>query len=143
LSQIITPEDLAKNNTEDGHQLALMQWCALNFDKYPELKWLHHSPNGGSRHKAEASKLKAMGVKEGFPDLLLLVKRGQWSGLTIELKRIEGGLTAKGNVKKKGVVRKEQEDWGKFLQSQGFGFSVCYGWEMARDILIQYLRYKE
>ena len=38
----ITPESLAKNNTEDEHQLALMQWCALNFNKYPELKWLHH-----------------------------------------------------------------------------------------------------
>jgi len=56
----ITPEQLAASGSEDGHQLAIMQWCALNLNMYPELKWLHHSPNGGFRVKREAAKLKAI-----------------------------------------------------------------------------------
>ena len=132
---MITPEQLAKDS-EDSHQLALLCWCALNYNKYPELKWLHHSPNGGSRDKREGAKFKAMGVKPGFPDLCLLVKRGAWSGILIELKvpKLKGT--------KNGGASQEQLDWGAHLLSNGFGFKVCHGWEEARDMLIQYLEWK-
>ena len=33
-------------------------------------------PNGGSRHPAEAARLKAQGVKAGVPDLCIPVARG-------------------------------------------------------------------
>jgi hypothetical protein len=129
--KLITPEQLAASGSEDGEQLALMCWCALNFDKYPELRWLAHVPNGGFRDKREAAKLKAMGVKPGFPDLILLVKRGEYSGILIEMKKL-----------KKGVVRLNQTEWGKFLTSNGFGFKVCYGWIDAKDTLVSYLEWK-
>ena len=45
-----------------------------------------HCPNGGSRNAIEASKLKAMGVKAGIPDCLILDQRKGYSGLAIELK---------------------------------------------------------
>lgn len=32
----------------------------------------HHSPNGGKRSKAEASRFKMMGVLAGFPDLFFM-----------------------------------------------------------------------
>lgn len=127
----ITPEQLASSGTEDGEQLALFCWIALNINQYPDLKWLHHSPNGGSRHKAEAAKLKAMGVKSGFPDLILILKRGKFNGLCIELKRL-----------KKGKVSDRQNEWGEYLKLQGFGFAVCNGWLEARDMLISYLEWK-
>lgn len=136
MPKIITPEDLAKSGTEDGHQLALLCWCSQNFDKYPDLKWLHHSPNGGSRSKSEAARFKAMGVKAGFPDLVLLVKRGQWAGLLIELKRPELIKT------KNGGASDAQLEWEEYLLSAGYGFRLCHGWEMARDTLISYLEWK-
>lgn len=40
-----------------------------------------HIPNGGSRHLLEAVKLKAMGVKPGFPDIMIFVPKMQWSEL--------------------------------------------------------------
>lgn len=133
---MITPESLA-TGSEDGEQLAVMCWAALNFDKYSELKWLHHSPNGGFRNKREAGKLKAMGVKRGFPDLELLIKRGKFSGLLIELKVIKLKNT------KNGGASDEQVEWGKFLLENDFGYKLCHGWEDARDTLISYLEYKE
>lgn len=45
-----------------------------------------HCPNGGSRNGIEAAKLKAMGVKAGIPDCLILDNRRGYAGLAIELK---------------------------------------------------------
>lgn len=127
---MITPEQLASSGSEDGQQLALLCWCALNATKYPELKWLYHIPNGGSRHKAEAGKLKGMGVKSGVPDLCLPIKRGAYSGLYVELKKLKGGK-----------VSDEQDAWIALLQSQGFGAIVCHGWIEARNVLVEYLKW--
>lgn len=124
----ITPEQMARSGSEDGEQLAIMQWCALNMVRYPELRWLHHSPNGGARNKREGAKFKAMGVKRGFPDLVLLVPCGQYHGLTIELKKLKGG-----------VVSSEQDEWKEFLNSQGFYATVCNGWIEAVKVIEIYL----
>lgn len=132
---MITPESIAGEN-EDSHQVALLCWASLNFKIYPDLKWLHHSPNGGFRNKREAGKLKAMGVKSGFPDLILLIKRGPYSGLGIELKIPEL------KTKKNGGASDNQLLWGGHLLLNGFGFKVCHGWIDARDTLISYLEWK-
>lgn len=45
-----------------------------------------HCPNGGSRHALEAIKLKAMGVKAGIPDCMILEPRHGYNGMALELK---------------------------------------------------------
>ena len=80
--------------TEAQEQMTLFSWAAMQSGKYPELNLLYHVPNGGSRHKAEAGRLRAEGVKAGVPDLCLPVARGQYHGLYIELKRQRGGRTS-------------------------------------------------
>lgn len=126
MAKPITPEQLCRSGSEDGHQLALFCWAATS--GILELKWLFHIPNGGSRHIAEASKLKAMGVKAGVPDLFLPITKYERSGLFIELKR-----------PKTGIVSKEQSEWLEQLGCQGYATAVCFGWEEARDCLLQYL----
>ena len=37
--------------TEDEEQIAVMSWAALMEGRYPELRLLHHIPNGGKRGK--------------------------------------------------------------------------------------------
>ena len=128
----ITPESLAKSGTEHGHQAALFCWIALNVDKYPELKRLFHIQNASANRSA-----RVVGVKAGVPDLFLPVKNGRYSGLFIELKRPQS------EVKKAGKVSKEQDDWIQHLLLQGFGVALCYGWEAARNMLIQYLKFRE
>jgi hypothetical protein len=72
--------------SEDTEQINVISWAAWNVNRYPELKWLHHIPNGGSRNKAEAIKLKQMGVKAGVSDLCLPYPKGVYCGLYIEMK---------------------------------------------------------
>lgn len=131
---MITPEQLAKSGSEHGAQAALFCWANLNQLQYPELKYMFAIPNGGWRGVITGANLKAEGVKEGVPDILLPVKRAQWSGLFIEMKR------AKSAGKAKGIVSSEQLDYMAFLQWQSYWCSVCVGWEAAKDAIIQYMR---
>ena len=73
---------------EDKLHTACVRW----FDyQYPHLRLrLHHSPNGGKRNLIEAARFKAMGVRAGFPDLILLVPKSQCPFLGIELKTFKG-----------------------------------------------------
>lgn len=132
----LTPETIAFSGSEEAEQMALFAWFALNFNQYPELKWAFHVPNGGFRHKAEAAKLRAMGVRSGVPDICLPVRRGSYSGLFIELKRMRK------DGKREGKVSDQQKLWIPFLQSQGFGVAVAKGWQEARDMVISYLEWK-
>lgn len=76
--------------SEDTEQINVISWASWQMQKYPELKWLHHIPNGGSRNRAEAVKLKQMGVKSGVSDLCLPYPKGIYCGLYIEMKYDKG-----------------------------------------------------
>jgi len=93
------------------------------------LDLLYHVPNGGSRRKSEAGRFKAEGVKAGVPDICLPVARNGLHGLYIELKRKKGGRTSK-----------EQEQWIRWLDGQGYLAVVCKGWEEAANLIERYLR---
>lgn len=69
--------------TEAEEQIALFEWARLQTGRFPELALLYHVPNGGSRNKIEAARLRAQGVKSGVPDLCLPVARGASHGLYI------------------------------------------------------------
>lgn len=136
------PEQLAKPDTESAHQQAVFCWAALNVGKYPELKWLHHIPNGGTRGETEkgraiyGGKLKAEGVKAGVLDLFLPVKREAYSGLYVEMKKpSERSKTGKG----KGGVSDEQKEFSDFVLKQGFGVFVAYSWIEAVEVIEAYL----
>lgn len=114
-------------DTEDGAQEALFSWCDMQRHRYPELKLLHHIPNGGKRDKATAIALKRRGVKAGVPDLSLPVARNGYHGLYIELKVGKNKQTEK------------QKEWQQALQEQGYMCLVCYGWQEAAQLLANYL----
>jgi VRR-NUC domain len=140
--RIITPEKLAAVNSEDGHQMALFCWASLpeTLESYPQLKWMFAVPNGGSRHIAEATKLKATGTRKGVPDIFLPIPirqawnspypDGSWHGLFIEMKVGKAKPT------------NEQLNWIEYLRSVGYVCRICYSWEEAKEIIIQYLEGK-
>lgn len=107
-------------NIEENMQIQLVNWLHRT---YPEL-WeaTHHSPNGGHRHKAVANKMKLMGTKRGFPDLVTFFGRG----LAMELK-------APG-----GKARPEQKAWLRKLQQCGFETCVVDDMEKAKSIFERY-----
>jgi len=119
----MTPEQLAANGTEAGHQKALFAWAALS--GYPELKWMFHIQNASANRSA-----KVVGVKAGVPDIHLPISKGGYKGLWIELKVGKNKASDK------------QNEWIDFLRSQGYIVGICYGWEEARDYIIRYIEMK-
>lgn len=65
--------------TEAEEQIALFEWARLQTGRFPELALLYHVPNGGSRNKIEAARLRAQGVKSG------VLHAGQVTGYTLSL----------------------------------------------------------
>lgn len=82
-------------SSETLEQQALIEWTEYNKCKYPGIDLLFAIPNGGSRHKLEAYKLKKEGVKSGVPDLFLPVAKGEYNGLFIEMKYGKNKLSEK------------------------------------------------
>lgn len=114
--------------TEFEEQRDLFTWASMR-PAWPELKGLFAIPNGGYLlSKAAAGKLKAAGLKKGYPDIGLDVARGGYHGLRIELKRQRGGSVAP-----------EQKEWHERLKEQGYCVHVCNGWQQAAAIIIEYL----
>lgn len=128
-----TPEQFTKSGTEQGHQTAIFCWAQQSRAQYPELALLFAVPNGGTRHKAEAARMVAAGVKAGVPDIWLPVARGGFFSCIIELKR------PKSSSKAKGRTSALQSPWVERLQAQGHYVRVCYGFEEAKDTLQWYL----
>ena len=111
--------------------MSVMDWARWNQNAHPELELLHHCPNGGSRNKAEAVKLKQMGVKAGIPDLCLPVPMGMYNGLYIEMKYDTGRL------------EDSQKKMLKALAAAGHYCTVCYGAEEAIRVLQEYINLKK
>ena len=137
---MITPEQIAKGGSEFSHQTALFAWAAYAIGKYPELEYFHAIKNEErSGNVIAGARAKQSGIKKGVSDTFLPVRRGDYSGLYIEMKKPSAKPKKKTSM---GGVTKEQLKFGSFVQSQGFGFVVCYSWEDAKNILIQYLEQK-
>ena len=92
--------------------------------------YLFAIPNGGSRHKLEAKKLKAEGVRAGVPDLQLVVPRNGLHGLFVEMKRRNGVPSD---------IKQEQKDWHYKLRQKGYAVTVAFGYEMAKQAITDYL----
>ena len=91
------------------------------------MRWLHHSPNGGKRDALAGAQMKALGVKPGWPDLILPHSNGQHPGLVIEMKSATGSTS------------KEQKDWLAHFEDQNWQVRVARSAQEARTILCLYL----
>ena len=114
---------------EEDEQMALFRWAAYEQAATPELKLMHHIPNGGKRNKVIAAKFRRMGVKAGVPDIFLPVARNGLHGLYIELKR-----------RKHSGTSDHQDEWIDALREQGYRVDVCRGWDAAREAILDYLK---
>lgn len=113
--------------TEDTEQIYVMQWAMWNTPHHPELKWLHHIPNGGKRAQREAEKLKQMGVKAGVSDLCLPYPRSGYCGLYIEMKY------------GKGRHQQTQKEFLHDMALAGHYVATCYTAQDAIDVILRYL----
>jgi hypothetical protein len=137
----IKPEQLA-GDTEHSQQVALFAWAADSVGTYPALAYMFAIPNGGLRDVRTATNLKAEGVKSGVPDIFLPFaiqydyEQAIYHGCFIEMK-IE-----KYRNHKNGGCSEAQLDFIEWIANSNYYVKVCYGWEEARDTLINYLEGK-
>lgn len=121
---------------EHGYQVAVFDWTALNPNRkaYPGLELLFAVPNGGTRNKVVAAKLKAEGVEAGIPDMILPVARSGYHGLFIELK------IPKTALHEKSYLKPHQRAKMKELSAQGYLCVTCWGDEAVIEVLKWYLQ---
>lgn len=81
---------------------------------------LFHVPNGGSRNKIEAVRLRAQGVVKGITDLIGLGEKGFFA---VELK-VKGG-----------VVSEDQLKVHQLWRSLGYRVYVCWDYQEAVQVI--------
>jgi hypothetical protein len=110
---------------EDDLQAACITW----FDyQYPKLKnLLFHVPNGGHRNIREAYRLKKQGVRPGVSDLILLIPKGNFHGMCIEIKS------------EKGKLSDNQKEWLESVQNNGYLTIVCFNFNSFKCYIDAYL----
>jgi len=90
------------------------------------LALLYHVPNN-PRSAVAGARLKANGMRRGFPDYCLPVARGPFHGLYFEFKPNDGQ-----------GPRAEQRAWLDALAQEGYAAAVVWGVEAALALLLRY-----
>lgn len=108
--------------SEDDEQAVVVAWLQKKYI-------LHFAvPNGGSRNRLEAFKLKRTGTVAGVPDLVIPLARKGYHGLFLELKRQRGG-----------VLTDAQKYWLEQLNREGYLAKVAKGAKEAIKIIESYM----
>lgn len=133
-----------KKDGEHQEQVKLFAWAEEQLETMPELRWMFAVPNFSGRlgkvppvaAVKQAARLKAEGRKKGVLDVWWPLHRSGFRagvphvfpGLVIEMKYGDG------------VMKKEQAEWAEHLQLEGWAVVVCYTFEHARDMVLEYYR---
>lgn len=122
------PIKLKRRNAqpEQIEQAKVIAWARANERNYSYLWMLHSSLNGLKRTKNAQDKAKAQGMLSGVPDLLLPVKKADFSGLYIEMKSAKGRISI------------EQSKFLKAVSDNGYSAFVCYSAVEAIDKIKAY-----
>ncbi len=132
-----------KPPTEHQEQAELFRWAEGESVRLPALRMLFAIPNGagvnhqtsrkGKRFSLEGAKLKKEGMKSGVPDVFGAIPCNGYHGIFIEMKRSQKSLSK---------VTPEQHQWKAALETMGYRVEVCYGWEAAKAVILDYLEGK-
>lgn len=125
---VIPPPPKKRNNEESIAQCALIKWWATAHAAYgvPECL-LFAVPNDGLRRPKEAYFQKLRGLRSGVFDLVLLVARGPFHALLVEMKA------------EKGVVSETQNAFMVAAMDQRYAARVCRSTDEARKLIHDYL----
>lgn len=110
---------------ESRLQAGCVKWFRY---QYPHMaKLLIAVPNGGYRNSKEAARMQGEGVTAGVADLLLLVPRGEFGCLGIEMKHGYGRQTVK------------QKQWQECFETGGNKYAICRNTEDFVNEIRRYL----
>lgn len=123
--------------TEHQEATALSHWRLAHLREYPELRNVVLQANGeeregkidknGRRYSPAAQRLKEEGLEPGTSDYFLAVARGGYHGFWVELKALDGRPSP------------AQISFLERMRKAGYMGEFAYGWEAAKDKILQYL----
>lgn len=108
--------------SEHDQQVAVVEWCEAQGIPVFAI------PNGGLRHKHTAAMLRAEGVRPGVPDLFVPVPKGDYAGLFVEMKDVNGRKP-----------RQSQMEWLDLLNANGYAAYWARGADEAIRLLERYM----
>lgn len=112
---------------EHEEQAALIGWSKY----HPICKlYLRAIEQAGKRSYGQACFLKKRGLTAGTSDLLLAYPAHGKCGMWIEMKRKDPKLSR---------VSEDQKDFLELMKGVGYEAVIAYGWEDARDKILNYL----
>jgi hypothetical protein len=124
--------------TEHAEQSHVVQWFWL---QYPALrKCLFAIPNGAhlagtiGQRAAKMNKMKSEGFQAGVSDLFLMVARGSYHGLWIEMKRKNA---------RPSDVSEDQVEFLERAAREGYKGIVCNGAKPAIEAISEYLKLEQ
>lgn len=115
---------MARNHHEAIMQSAFFHWLGF-YKKLRKTCW--GNMNGGQRTNKAGHFAKLSGLTPGVPDVTIAIPTASHPGLFIEFKVKGGRLTP------------EQKEMIADLIDRGYAVHVCYSFEEAQDVLINYL----
>lgn len=115
---------------EKEEQISFVAYCDLHGIKVISTQNGFKMPKNSFNWAAYSKTLKKMGLRTGFPDLIILAKNKSKTHevLFIEMKRQKGG-----------VVSPEQKEWIETLDNSNYCVGIAKGCESAITILNKYL----
>ena len=116
----------ANKYEESANQIMLINWFDLQYAYISRL--LVHVPNGQNTDARIGARFKQLGLRKGFPDLMLLYPTSKACGLFIEMKAEKGKLSA------------EQKEYLWCLEQQGYKAEVAYSFDEAKEIIESYIK---
>ena len=143
--RLLAEQDRHKARKRPTHEESrIQQHCFRAFNYlYPEYRGLYFSvPNGAHTKKTEAAILKAEGLTAGVADTFLAVPSGRWHGLFIEYKKeaLEYDEKTGKLHKSKTYQEKEQKEWQKLVEAQGYRYEIVRNFEEFNDLIKEYLK---
>lgn len=119
------PQRRRPDDEEHRIQCACVNWFRLQYPTHASA--LFAVPNGGRRDRVSGAKLKAEGVLPGVSDLILLVARGGYHALLIEMKTSRGKQSP------------AQKEWQRDMTARGYLYVVCHSFDEFRKAIDDYL----
>jgi hypothetical protein len=126
--------------SEHDNQVALFEWATWKSKEIPELDLMFAIPNGAfyGGKWSTAVKMKAEGVKKGVPDIFLPAPMMYHDINTGNLTEMYAGLFIELKVGRN-KPSPEQLEYMDKLRGAGYMAVICYGFDEAKDCILDYL----
>lgn len=122
------PKKRAHSSPEGRIQAECFAWFWNEYPQYRKL--LFHIPNENDRSDSniiQGAIRKSLGVVSGVSDLILMLQRGGYGALCIEMKD------------EKGKQKPMQAEWQTLVEAQGYRYVICRNLEQFKIIIKEYL----